>query len=840
MKKFCSVLLMSMVAVILYAGTVEAQDIYPEDQFTIMQSTGGYSVSNGFGELGTSASMTEAIQLVDANKTGQCLIQFGQGTVLDIGSEQILLTDGSYTIQGKLKGGNGESLLKVCNAAKAIISAEIENTAAGSAIIQESTGEIDIFNSTIKSYNSSAILSKGLGMVSVRRKNTTVRNKSATHATIVIQGLSDAADMRLMLDSGALVENQAAGYALKNESNGRVLSQSAIVVSAGSVVSNAGGSIDFEGGEVTSTSSNKDDSVIVNTGEGILSIRATVRNEGSGPAVMNMSKQGMFLSEPAQIISKSALATIILGEQAGVSTSFAVAGSGVIVENNGSGYAVLNRSPAALDLNNVTLKASDNYVLYVQHPSAVTYFSGVQANLSTAHTTAIYTKGIVHSKTNINSAGKIMIEYGGQLSTKPIIVKNSTDDERWGIANDGYILAKNGGDLIAVTDPAPRFLTTALPDVKKGTTYRQQIAFAGEKPLTLALCGGSLPDGVKLDKDALSGTPVKGGQYEFVLELKNDYGTARQTFYLTVAAAEDRLCGDNRFETAVEISRYSFSGGAESVLLVDGFNFPDALAASPLAYALNAPVLMVDTVKQEIDAKTMAEIKRLEAKNIYILGGSSVIGGRIESALHAQRYQVRRIAGNNRYGTAAEIAKRLDGIAPYDKVVIANGLNYPDALSVGSAAARYGYPILFVSKDKIPEETLAVLSGGGIQEIIIVGGSSVVGGDVEAKLRTYAPVRRLAGDDRIQTAVKIQAYFYAKTDVVYVSTAYNFADALAGGVAAAREQAAMILVDGKAGSVPAAIRAYVQNSGAKRIVVLGGQSVIGEQVKKMLVDCLKR
>ncbi|MHB8127225.1 MAG: cell wall-binding repeat-containing protein [Desulfitobacteriaceae bacterium] len=91
-----------------------------------------------------------------------------------------------------------------------------------------------------------------------------------------------------------------------------------------------------------------------------------------------------------------------------------------------------------------------------------------------------------------------------------------------------------------------------------------------------------------------------------------------------------RLAGYTRYETAVEISKQGWTI-ADSVILSSGEVFPDALAGTTLAMLKNAPILL--TAGDSLNRETLAEIKRLKAGKIYILGGTSVISGGIEKEM---------------------------------------------------------------------------------------------------------------------------------------------------------------------------------------------------------------
>lgn len=70
-----------------------------------------------------------------------------------------------------------------------------------------------------------------------------------------------------------------------------------------------------------------------------------------------------------------------------------------------------------------------------------------------------------------------------------------------------------------------------------------------------------------------------------------------------------RHWGANRYETAVAVSEAVFPTGAGFVFIVTGVNFPDAVAAGPVAGMLNAPILLVTGTS--VPSSTASELERL-------------------------------------------------------------------------------------------------------------------------------------------------------------------------------------------------------------------------------------
>jgi len=88
----------------------------------------------------------------------------------------------------------------------------------------------------------------------------------------------------------------------------------------------------------------------------------------------------------------------------------------------------------------------------------------------------------------------------------------------------------------------------------------------------------------------------------------------------TIAESQvSRLAGSNRFDTSVKISQQGWSAGAKTVIITNGNEFADALSGAPLAYQLDAPILL--TEQNKLSSTVKKEISRLGAKEAIILGG---------------------------------------------------------------------------------------------------------------------------------------------------------------------------------------------------------------------------
>ena len=285
----------------------------------------------------------------------------------------------------------------------------------------------------------------------------------------------------------------------------------------------------------------------------------------------------------------------------------------------------------------------------------------------------------------------------------------------------------------------------------------------------------------------------------------------------------NRIYGQNRYTTAVNISREGWPEGSSTVVIARGDDYADALTGVPLAYSHDAPILLTPTNYLHEDTKN--EIVRLGASKAIIVGGTAAISENVlEEIISINISDINRIAGTNRFDTAALIAKEF---APEgaETAVIAYGYNFPDALAVASFAAKQGFPILLTSRDELPASTGQALDVLGVKNTIIVGGTSVISNNVANQLP--APTR-VAGANRYETAIEIARHFNASADHFYVATGLGFADAIAGGVLAAKEDSGILLVGANVTSV---VRSYLKEKNIKSLTIFGGPAAVSHDVE---------
>lgn len=267
-----------------------------------------------------------------------------------------------------------------------------------------------------------------------------------------------------------------------------------------------------------------------------------------------------------------------------------------------------------------------------------------------------------------------------------------------------------------------------------------------------------------------------------------------------MAAGVSRSSGADRIGTAVAASR-DHVAAAETAVLATAGSFTDALGATALAGRRDAPLLLVG--RDQLDDRVAGELERLGVSRVTLLGGNEAIGAGVEEALVARGYVIERIAGSDRWSTAAAIA-RATGPAPTGEVVVALGSHpdpaqaWPDALAGGALSATPDHPpLLLTNADELPEATERAL-----QELasraVVVGGEGTIGAAVVERIESLGVVvERIAGGDRYATSAAVAAVaadrFPAPASPVLTSGS-EYADALGAAALAAAVGGPLLLV----------------------------------------------
>lgn len=189
---------------------------------------------------------------------------------------------------------------------------------------------------------------------------------------------------------------------------------------------------------------------------------------------------------------------------------------------------------------------------------------------------------------------------------------------------------------------------------------------------------------------------------------------------------------------------------------------------------------------------------------------------------------IERSFGGDRYETAATLA--LDNFEPgLNRVYLATGKDYPDALAGAALAGHDGAPILLAhDRASLPAATAAALSELAPAKVVALGGANVIRDSVLDEVRNLGiEVQRVAGKDRYETAIGVGTLM-PESDTVYLATGKTFPDALAAGALAGKQGAPILLT--RPGSLPAAVAADLNRRNPAHVILVGGPGAVSDDV----------
>lgn len=262
--------------------------------------------------------------------------------------------------------------------------------------------------------------------------------------------------------------------------------------------------------------------------------------------------------------------------------------------------------------------------------------------------------------------------------------------------------------------------------------------------------------------------------------------------------------GKTRYETNALQVMTAFSS-CEWVIVASGAGYADSIGAAGLAGALDCPIVLTEAEK--LSDYAVATIKTLGAKNVVLLGGTSVASEQVEQSLAellGSADAVVRLCGEDRYGTQMAVYEfgSERGLWTGDTAVVSNATGFADALSVSPLSFKLKAPVFFVDETGyLPEEQKQAILECGKKRFILTGGQAVMSDDVAALLGSLGTVVRLAGNTRYETSQKIAEYAVRDRDLgmswngLAVASGLAPYDALGGGPVQGKLNSVLVLMD---------------------------------------------
>ena len=357
---------------------------------------------------------------------------------------------------------------------------------------------------------------------------------------------------------------------------------------------------------------------------------------------------------------------------------------------------------------------------------------------------------------------------------------------------DGLMLTEKGHDFFTMLKEANSIRRPYVVTGNKGnisrTATKSEVAGAIGKDAK-----GNYVFTVTLPEFKLEGSDDRKLSKEvYTITAKNEKDAERVAYWMLKPLARvDILAGDNRYETAVKISKEYAGLTGETVsnfdnndtkgvniVLVNGNALVDGLSAAPLAATLTnkvgdanhkAPVLLTeaDALPKATKAylkEVIANVKvgRLNDVTIHLVGGESVLNKSLERELFHLGFKVERYGGDNREETSLEVAKEVEKTNTKNERFVVGADGEADAMSIAAVAAYNKTPIIVAKRGGISEDALHTFDEKA--NVAIVGGETVVTEAEENGLKSVSKaVIRLGGENRKATNAKIIETYYKRS-----------------------------------------------------------------------------
>ncbi|AJD27023.1 cell wall-binding repeat-containing protein [Clostridium botulinum] len=239
-----------------------------------------------------------------------------------------------------------------------------------------------------------------------------------------------------------------------------------------------------------------------------------------------------------------------------------------------------------------------------------------------------------------------------------------------------------------------------------------------------------------------------------------------------------RLGGINRFATNKSIVKTLNVEKGTPIVIVNGFGFADALSVSSSAASKGYPIFMSNADKLSNEIKDI--IKDISPTKAFMIGGEGVMRNSIVDELKnivpsLNKDNIERVAGKNRYETSLNVCSKFNLLS--DNAIVANGENFPDALSGSALASKMDAPIILTDGVNISKQK-EYLDNNSYKNIILLGGTGVINTESQRILENKPVISDkdaknllFNGDEEFKKMLKIEVHGESYIDLAGISYA---------------------------------------------------------------------
>lgn len=221
-----------------------------------------------------------------------------------------------------------------------------------------------------------------------------------------------------------------------------------------------------------------------------------------------------------------------------------------------------------------------------------------------------------------------------------------------------------------------------------------------------------------------------------------------------------------------------------------------------------------------------SEVSKLKTSDYQNKIADAIANGAVD---YLKELVSERVYGSTRYETSYKLFDK--GWSSSDTVILASGVDYPDALTATPLAGKYNAPILLsrnTTLDAQPE-LKSTLINKGVKNVIIIGGQTAIPQVIQDQISALGiNVRRIGGSDRYETSALIAKEIGVNNGEVALAYGLSFADGLSIASVAASKQMPILLT--RTDSIPNATANFINSNNINKTYVVGSTTVISNSV----------
>lgn len=290
-----------------------------------------------------------------------------------------------------------------------------------------------------------------------------------------------------------------------------------------------------------------------------------------------------------------------------------------------------------------------------------------------------------------------------------------------------------------------------------------------------------------------------------------------------------------------------------AVTLVDKSSWPSAIAAASLVGApVGSPVLLSDGTT--LPAPSAAAIDAFNPPGTPAAGGAQIL--RVGDSTPTVANRPNRVVARGDPYQQAQAVDQFTSAArkgPPGNVIIASGEQPAWAMPAAAWAGRSGDPVLFTTRDNLPEPTKQALASNNHPNIFVLGPPSVISPKVENDLKAMGTVKRIQAPTPEEEAVQFARFSAGPFGFQATVPGFNFtiastnrpADAAAAATLGSNGVFAPLLLTQDPGKLPPSVENYLldiqpgyQDDPSRGVYnhmwILGDEGVLSRQMQGRL------